>query len=128
MLKIITDVISMTLAGRSFGEITYNLDGDYFPALSVALWVTPGLDPETSAKNGDDGSTEPSIKDLFHQQHVASPNFFDPIATRLTQQQELFPKQETVETGRQAAEEEKELNGAHARLWLRFGLSKSTVT
>jgi hypothetical protein len=53
ILKIVTDVISMALSG-GVGEITYNLDGDYLPNIQLPLGNS-GLDPETPAKNGEDG-------------------------------------------------------------------------
>ncbi len=79
ILKIVANVIDSTLAGGS-GEITYNLDGDYFPAYELPLGDS-GIDPETQAKTGDDG------KPSFNQGplppvDIASPNF-DPILDAL---------------------------------------------
>src|SRR5665647_1437823 len=79
ILKIVANVINTTLAGGS-GEITYNLDGDYFPAVELPLGDN-GIDPETQAKTGEDG------KPSFNQGPIpladlASPNF-DPILDAL---------------------------------------------
>jgi len=79
LLKIVASVISMTLAGGS-GEITYNLDGDYFPKYELPLGDL-GLDPETQANTGADGAPN------FNQgplppADTASPNFdalLDPL-------------------------------------------------
>jgi hypothetical protein len=79
ILKIVTDVISTVLAGGP-GEITYNLDGDYFPIYQLPVGDT-GLDPETQAKNGEDGS--PSFNHgPLPLPELASPNF-DPILDAL---------------------------------------------
>ena len=79
IIKIVANVIDSTLAGGS-GEITYNLDGDYFPAVELPVGDN-GIDPETQAKTGDDG------KPSFNQgpiplPDIASPNF-DPILDAL---------------------------------------------
>jgi hypothetical protein len=79
ILKIVTNVIDSTLAGGS-GEITYNLDGDYFPAIELPIGDS-GLDPETQAKTGDDGT--PSFNQgPIPLPDIASPNFdilLDPL-------------------------------------------------
>jgi hypothetical protein len=71
ILKIVTNVIDSTLAGGS-GEITYNLDGDPFPAVELPLGDS-GIDPETPAKTGDDGT--PSFNQGSILPDIASPNF-----------------------------------------------------
>ncbi len=79
ILKIVANVIDTTLAGGS-GEITYNLDGDYFPNIELPAGDS-GLDPETAPKIGDDGLPN------FNQgplppADVASPSFdavLDPL-------------------------------------------------
>ena len=78
ILKIVANVIDSTLAGGS-GEITYNLDGDPFPAIELPIGDS-GIDPETQAKTGDDG------KPSFYQGPIlpdtASPDF-NPISDAL---------------------------------------------
>jgi hypothetical protein len=80
ILKIVTNVIDSTLAGGS-GEITYNLDGDYFPNYETPVTGDLGLDPETQAKTGDDGT--PSFNQgPIPLPDIASPNFdiiLDPL-------------------------------------------------
>ena len=78
ILKIVANVIDSTLAGGS-GEITYNLDGDYFPAVELPIGNN-GIDPETQAKTGDDG--KPSFNQGPILPDIASPNF-DPILDAL---------------------------------------------
>jgi hypothetical protein len=118
MLKIITDVISMTLGG-GVGEITYNLDGDYFPAYQLPLGNS-GLDPETSAKNGDDG--QPNFNQgPIPPADVASPNFFDPIDP-LNTTAGAFPKARDGGNGAAGGRGGKGVNGAHApmvEIWLK---------
>lgn len=75
VLKIVANVINTTLAGGS-GEITYNLDGDYFPNFELPVGNL-GLDPETQAKAGDNG--DPNFNQgPLPPADIASPNF-DPI-------------------------------------------------
>jgi hypothetical protein len=76
MLKIVADVIDTSTLAGSTGEITYNLDGDYLPLIELPVTDT-GIDPETQAKTGNDGSPN------FNQGplpiiDIASPNF-DPL-------------------------------------------------
>lgn len=78
ILKIVANVIDSTLAGGS-GEITYNLDGDPFPAIELPIGDN-GIDPETQAKIGDDG--KPSFNQGPILPDIASPNF-DPILDAL---------------------------------------------
>ena len=79
ILKIVTNVINTTLAGGS-GEITYNLDGDFLPSIELPIGDL-GLDPETQAKTGDDGT--PSFNQgPLPPADIASPTFdaiLDPL-------------------------------------------------
>jgi hypothetical protein len=72
MLKIVANVIDMTLAGGS-GEITFNLDGDYLPYVELPIGDN-GLDPETPAKPGDPGTPSYNLGPL-PPADVATPNF-----------------------------------------------------
>jgi hypothetical protein len=72
LLKIVANVIDTTLGGGS-GEITFNLDKDYFPLYELPVGDN-GLDPETQADKGPDGNPN------FNQgpiplPDIASPNF-----------------------------------------------------
>ncbi len=71
ILKIVADVIDTATLAFGSGEITYNLDGDYLPYIELPIGDT-GIDPETQAKAGDDGTPN------FNQwpiPDIASPSF-----------------------------------------------------
>lgn len=115
ILKIVTNVIDTTLAGGS-GEITFNLDGDYFPNIELPVGDS-GLDPETQAKPGDDGTPN------FNQgpippPDVASPNFPpDPLHVSPGG----FPKATDGGNGQPGGRGGKGVNGANGPLveiWL----------
>jgi hypothetical protein len=80
ILKIVANVINTTLAGGS-GEITFNLDTDFFPSYEIPLGGNSGLDPETQAKTGDD-ATQSFNQGPIPLADIASPNFdliLDPL-------------------------------------------------
>jgi hypothetical protein len=109
ILKIVANVINTTLAGGS-GEITYNLDGDYFPIYELPAGDS-GLDPETQAKPGDDGA--PSYNQgPIPPVDVASPNF-DPILDPLHWVGN-YPKAANGGDGKPGGRGGKGVNGANA--------------
>jgi len=109
ILKIVANVINSTLAGGS-GEITYNLDGDYFPNFQLPVGDL-GLDPETQAKTGDDGT--PSFNQgPIPLPDIALPNF-DPVLD-LPHYVGNYPKASDGGNGKAGGRGGKGTNGAHA--------------
>ena len=108
ILKIVANVIDSTLAGGS-GEITYNLDGDYLPNIELPIGDL-GLDPETQAKTGDDGT--PSYNQgPIPLPDIASPNF-DPLD--LLHYVGNYPKATDGGNGKPGGRGGKGVNGANA--------------
>lgn len=109
ILKIVTNVIDTVPAGGS-GEITYNLDGDFFPSYELPVGDL-GLDPETQAKTGDDGS--PSFNQgPIPPADIASPNFdilLDPLHFYGS-----YPKATDGGNGKPGGRGGKGVNGANA--------------
>src|SRR4030042_2578854 len=106
ILKIVTNVINTTLAGGT-GEITYNLDGDFFQLPLGDL----GLDPETQAKTGDNGKPDYYLGPL-PPADIASPHH-DPILD-LLHWVGSYPKANNGGNGDSGGRGGKGVNGANA--------------
>jgi hypothetical protein len=109
ILKIVANVISTTLAGGT-GEITYNLDGDFFPSFELPAGDL-GLDPETQAKTGDDGKPSYNLGPL-PPADIATPHH-DPILDPL-HYVGSYPKANNGGNGEPGGRGGKGVNGANA--------------